>query len=147
MKQILFVEDNGSYSKEVKERLSSLRLQYDVTSAYTVLEALSWWEEKAKEFDCIVLDLQINPEGLETDEYDEYAPLYGMAFLDKILKDLPKEEILKISEKVIISSAFLPQLDDWLRIRKRDLKSVTRVRKSTDGIGKLVNEIERKCGK
>jgi CheY-like chemotaxis protein len=144
MKKILLVEDNGSYSKEVEKQLYSSIKDCDVTVAYSYIAALGWWEEEG-EFDCIILDLQINPTGLDISKYDEYAPLYGMAVLDEISTNLSENEKLKLYKKIVISSGFVANLRDWLRTRQRRLGPIELIPKNSDNIDRLITKVKKIC--
>ncbi|MDR0896007.1 MAG: hypothetical protein LBN06_12060 [Prevotellaceae bacterium] len=145
MKKILFVEDNGSYAKEVEKRLAVSIMDCDVTVAYTYLAALGWWEECEGNFDCVILDLQVNPTGLDTSKYDEYAPLYGMAFLDEISMTLSETDRQKLYQKIVISSGFVANLRDWLRIRQRRLDPIELIPKNSNNIDKLIAKVKKIC--
>jgi CheY-like chemotaxis protein len=142
MNKILFVEDNGSYSKEVERVLVSFK-DCDVTTAFSYIAALSWWKES--EFDCVILDLQINPTGLDASKYDEYAPLYGMAFLDEISMTLSEADRKKLYRKIVISSGFVADLKGWLRIRQRRLDPIELIPKNGDNIDRLIAKVRKIC--
>ena len=145
MKRILLVEDNGSLSIDLVKKIEEL--EYSVERVYSYISALGVWEEDQGNYDCIILDLQINPEGLSLERINIYTPLYGMAFLDKICEGKSQEEILTLYKKTIIYSGFVKELDAFAQKNNRSLKGIKIVNKTDFSISELIKNIQRVCNK
>lgn len=146
MKRVLLVEDNGSLSDDLKEKIDR-NLGYFAEIAYSFTAAHGVWKEDRGNFDCIVLDLQIKPTGLDPDEVQDYYPVFGIAFLDKICEGKKSEERAGIYKKIIIYSGFTRELDDWKK-RKPDnqhLRNIVVMSKEKFGISNLMDKIKNVC--
>lgn len=64
---ILVFENRGSVVKYLREALG--KLGHDVFHAFSVYDAQSFWKDER--IDCLLVDLNIDPEGLEDDEIKE----------------------------------------------------------------------------
>lgn len=104
-KKILLVEDNGIVAETLIENFP----HYSVENPYSVVSAMDCWEE-CGDFDCIIVDMQISPEGLSTEENGIYTPLFGMAFINKIFKESTPEKRQELKKKILIYSAFTKDL-------------------------------------
>ena len=82
MKRVLLIEDNGDLSYDIKNEL--VECGYEIKQADSYLSALGMWERYEGKFDCILLDLNINPEGLSPEKNSLYFPLIGLPFMLKI---------------------------------------------------------------
>lgn len=139
-KTILLVEDNGAVAKELKEVFS----EYEVVTAYSISSALDRWDENPN-FDCIIVDLQINPNGLNPEENGLYTPLFGMAFINRICKDLPSDSQISLRKRMIIYSAFtkdLKQRERNFNSGQWDLKYITVLEKKAKSIAELEKKIQ-----
>ena len=149
-KKILLVEDNGSLSYELKEKIDNLEGggKYFAEIAYSYIAAFGIWEEDNGNFDCIVLDLQINPAGLTIEEVEAYQPVFGIAFLNKICEGKTPEERADIYKKTVIYSGFTRELDVWKKHNHAlslHLKNITETAKRRFGIPDLLNTITKIC--
>ena len=142
-KKILLVEDNGSLSKELEKKIEELG--YYVERAYSYVSALGIWTEDNGAYDCIILDLQINPDGLELEEIDKYAPIFGMAFLHKISEDKTPVEVMVIHKKTIIYSGFTKELKDLSRIHGWDSENIKIIAKTGFSVSELIKNVEKIC--
>ncbi len=91
MKRVLFVEDDGLIYETIKNKLIG---NFDTCRVSTFAAAKGRWKRENENYDCIVLDLQINPLGISPKDDDKYAPLYGMAVLDAFSEGKSEEERL-----------------------------------------------------
>ena len=142
-KKILLVEDNGSLSKELEKKIEDL--DYLVERAYSYVSALGIWTEDKGDYDCIILDLQINPDGLELDEIDKYAPIFGMAFLHKISEGKTPDEVTALYKKTIIYSGFTKEFKDLSRRYKWDSENIKIITKTGFSISELMKNIDKIC--
>lgn len=137
MKKILLVEDNGIITRELEDALTN----YHIEKAYSVCSALDRWILDGP-FECIIVDLQISPEGLSPEENGFYTPLFGMAFINKI-KDLTnKEEEDNLKKRIIIYSGYVKELKQHSLYNEHKLwqtKDLTICEKDTTSISKVVN--------
>lgn len=137
MKKILLVEDNGIITRELEDALAN----YNIEKAYSVCSALDRWILDGP-FECIIVDLQISPEGLSPEENGFYTPLFGMAFINKI-KDLTnKEEEDNLKKRIIIYSGYVKELKQHSLYNEHKLwqtKDLTICEKDTTSISKVVN--------
>lgn len=90
--KVLIVEDDGIIYETIRNELDS---DFETTQASSYAAAIGRWEREKESFDCIVLDLLINPLGLELKEIDEYTPLFGMAVLDAFTKEKAKKKCFR----------------------------------------------------
>lgn len=60
--KVLIVEDDGIIYETIRNELDS---DFETTQASSYAAAIGRWEREKESFDCIVLDLLINPLGLE----------------------------------------------------------------------------------
>ncbi len=143
MKRILLIEDNGSLSEILTERLEDKG--YFVERAYSYSSALGIWTEDNGSYDCIILDLQINPNGLELFEINKYAPIFGIAFLHKICEGKKPNEILEIQKKTIIYSGFIKDLKELGRVYDWDYSNIRIIAKTDFSISELIKNVEQIC--
>ena len=107
-KKILLIEDDGLLTRDLKEDL--IKIGYIVESANFYADAIDQWRENNGMFDCIILDLNINPIGMDDMEYNKYFPAHGISVLDKFCEGLTPEESIRIWEKTIIYSGYIVYL-------------------------------------
>lgn len=138
--KVLIVEDDGIIYETIRNELDS---DFETTQASSYAAAIGRWEREKESFDCIVLDLLINPLGLELKEIDEYTPLFGMAVLDAFTKEKSKEEMLQIRKKTIIYSGYTRELCD----RDFDTKNLEIIAKEGNSIKELIERIKAICSK
>ena len=151
MGKILLVEDDGLITKDLSDKLKDF--DYEVQTAYSYVSAIDCWEKHKGNFDCIILDLNIDPSNLDPKKSSKYIPICGMAFLEDILngeynpeiRGVKKESITKLDDlkKVIIYSGFIETLTQ----RKCNFKCYDQLTqpifKSTINMENLINEVER----
>jgi hypothetical protein len=115
-KRFLLIEDNGF----VAERLSArLKEQYGETQsvvevAYSVASAKDRWDEEDDVFDCVILDLHVNPSGLKAEESADINPFYSLKAMDYFYdrgqeKGITQDEI---NSKTIVFSKYTTQFKD-----------------------------------
>jgi hypothetical protein len=105
--------------------------------ARSVIEAVDRLDD-IDDYDCIILDLMIDPNGLPIDEINEFQPYFGWAWLrNYVLAKTTTEERIKIMSKTIIFSKYTDELvySKW----KGELGSIRLVSK---GNGKALKELE-----
>jgi len=141
-KKIFLIEDNGFMTERLRERLED-RYQCVVSDAYSVASAKDTWDSERGDFDCIILDLHINPVGLKSDESATITPLFGLKTLDYFYqtKNVSKETI---NEKTILFSKYINEYKSkrleygpFAEVIPKDGDSIERVVKA---IGKLLNK-------
>ena len=117
-KRILLIEDEGFIKKPVIDLLRNNK--HEVKHAINCTGAIGFWRKYNGQFDCIILDLNINPNGLNDEETLKYFPVHGILVLNK-LRDVPVEiqdgktlnQLEKeIWEKTFVYSAYIDQLKD-----------------------------------
>ena len=144
-KRVLLVEDNGSLSNELERKIEEL--DYYVERAYSNVSAFGIWREDGGEYDCIILDLQINPDGLELEEIEKYAPIFGIAFLHKICEGKTPAEVMAIHKKTIIYSGFKKELKDLSHKYEWDFGNVKIIEKKGSSIPELIKNVEKICSR
>ena len=142
MKKVLLVEDNGSLSMDLIKKIEEIG-GCQVERAYSYSSAWGFWDEDKGDYDCIILDLQINPHGLTLREANKYAPIFGIAFLDKICEGKSSDEVAGIYKKTIIYSGFVKELKDFSKLNNRDFSKIKIIPKTGFSISELVKSVER----
>lgn len=140
MKKVLFVEDDGIVYDEIKKELEN---NFDLVRVSSYAAATGRWEREGETFDCIVLDLQINPLGLNLIDNDKYAPLFGMAVLDAFTEGKSKEEKENIRKKTIIYSGYTGELT----YKGFDVKNIEVIAKAGNSITDVVHCIKNICSR
>lgn len=138
MKRVLFVEDDGLIYDTIEKKLIE-NFKTERVSSYAA--AKGRWGREEENYDCIVLDLQINPLGLELDQIDLYTPLYGLAVLEAFTEGKSDDQKRKIRKKTIIYSGFTSTLYSG----KFDLKDLLVISKSAGSIKEVVRKIMDIC--
>ena len=141
MARILLIEDNGGYASTLKENLK--KQGYEVKEAYSYNSAIGLWRKYSGVFDCIILDLNIDPDGLEKNQKEEYSPVHGILVLVKICDGkMPNEseESKKIWGKTIIHSAYTSNLELKL-VKFAPYMSLTRIPKQEDSISDVIEKV------
>lgn len=139
-RKVLIIEDDGIIYETIRNELDS---DFETVRASSYAAAIGRWEKEKESFDCIVLDLLINPLGLELKEIDEYTPLFGMAVLDAFTKEKSEEEMLQIRKKTIIYSGYTREL----RNRNFDTNNLVIITKEGNSIKELIKCIKAICSK
>lgn len=139
-KKLILIEDNGITVDVLKELLTD----YDVISAYSYSSALDKINENP-DYVGIVIDMQINPNGLEPSENGIYTPLFGMAVINYILNNQSQTNVNEIKNKIIIYSGYTKDLKQKARNgdpQYWDIKELTMVEKTVKSIPDLIKKIK-----
>jgi hypothetical protein len=140
MGMILLIEDNGATARDTVDVLNGL--EYEIKCAYSYSSAIKTWGKYNGIFDCIILDLHIDPSGLDP-KRNHYYPLVGMAFLDDICDGKTEEEKKNIWEKTIIFSGYINILEDKAHEFGWPLSQLKLIPKDTFGISSLLKTINQ----
>ena len=139
-KKLILIEDNGIIVDVLKELLTD----YEVISAYSYSSALDKINENP-DYAGIVIDMQINPNGLEPSENGIYTPLFGMAVINYILNNQSQTNVNEIKNKIIIYSGYTKDLKQKARngdAKYWDIKGLTMVEKTVKSIPDLIKKIK-----
>lgn len=139
-KKLILIEDNGIIVDVLKELLTD----YEVISAYSYSSALDKINENP-DYVGIVIDMQINPNGLEPSENGIYTPLFGMAVINYILNNQSQTNVNEIKNKIIIYSGYTKDLKQKARngdTKYWDIKGLTMVEKTVKSIPDLIKKIK-----
>lgn len=142
MEKILLIEDNGALVRDLTNGIKQLKPEIVIERAYSYISAIEKYIYKG-DFACIILDLNIDPDGLEVEKVNQYCPLYGMAFLDKICNGKESEEVKLILDKTIIYSGYIDELKNRQIEFNWDLNLLELVPKNTRSINKLLTIIKK----
>lgn len=136
MKKVLLIEDNGALSKDITNRLEERG--YDVIRAYSYNSALDRWDEDNGNFDAIVVDLQINPEGIKLNKIDNYGNFFGLAVIEYLNSEKD------YSKKMIIYSAYVDDLKKSIRSGQYSFaKEIASISKGKNSISELLTMIDK----
>jgi len=142
MGKILLIEDNGVLADDISKKLKN----HDIEIAYSYLTATAAWEEKNGDYDCIILDLEIETDGIDLEKLNKYHRVQGILLLDEFGKQLlnqdkaPDKKVLW--EKTVVYSAFIDELKDK-EIMKNAPGNFTPIHKRWDNsLSKLVKAVE-----
>lgn len=139
---MLLIEDDGATTRDLSNRLEN-EFGCEIKHAYSYSSAIGLWEKYNGHFNCIVLDLNINPTGLDVVRLNKYDSLIGMAFLDDICDGKTEDEIKKIWKKIVIYSGYIKELKNKEREFGWQLKFLKLISKDTSGISKLLESINQ----
>lgn len=142
MYKVLIIEDDGLIYSEIEKGLDN---EFEVCRATSFAAALGQWKKEEEAFDCIVLDLQINPLGLNLSENDKYTPFIGMAVLDAFTNGKSNENKIQLRKKVIIYSGYAQSLR--ADTKSFNLSNLEIIHKSGDSIKKVIKCIKCICSK
>lgn len=137
MKRILLIEDSGDVSYDIKNGLNDC--DYEIKHADSYLSAIGMWERYDGQFDCIILDLNINPEGLLPEESSYFFPTIGLSFLKKIRQN----ENLTKKAKIIIYSAYITEFKVKCSQNNISYSDIIIIEKSGTSFYKLINFIKK----
>ena len=121
---ILVLEDRSSVSYYMKEALNMEG--HKVLDAHNIYEAQKHWGKENAQIDCIIADLNMNPEGLKLEEMEETVGgmLTGWVWLQKyVFRTKPH-----MKHRTIIYSDFKDELEE--NIKELELQGVRRISKS-----------------
>lgn len=139
MERILLIEDDGELAETISEKLYN----YSIEEVYSYATAIDAWEEHKGDFKCIILDLEIPPDGLEDETLkNEYHGIHGILVLEAFCEGKTKEEKEAIWAKTVVYSAYTEELQG-----KKIMKNPPGVPKSipkqaANSISKLVNTVK-----
>ena len=114
MKKILLIEDDGAITRDLIKEFKSHG--HEVKFAYSYVSAIDRWKDYKGGFDCIILDLNISPDGVDDENFNKYFPIIGILFLNNICEGKAPEEMEQIWRKTIVYSGYV----DKLREKKND---------------------------
>jgi hypothetical protein len=140
MGMILLIEDDGATTRDL---ITMLELKHEIKHAYSYSSAIRTWEKYNGVFDCIILDLYIDPTGLKA---THYFPLVGMAFFDDIYNGKTEEYKKNILRKTIIYSGYIKELKSKSRGFRWPLSQLKLIPKDALGISNLLEYIEQIFG-
>ena len=152
MTKILLIEDDGAIARDILDSVELSSPKYEIKDAYSYSSAVGCWKEYSGDFDCIVLDLNINPNGLSDNLFEKYFPTHGISILLEICKtkigdSIPTEdEVKKIWAKTIAYSGYI----DNLREKKNEFPyftSLTLIPKTGMSMNELIKQIENIANK
>lgn len=138
MKEILLVEDNGAIASDLVVELKKIGI--DVHKAHSYLSAIGMWNKYKNTLKCIILDLNINPEGLSPKDNSKYYPVNALYFLENIgwIND---NCIVNNNIDLIIYSGYINELKDVCVKYNLSLKNVKYFDKKSNSVIKLVKDI------
>ena len=139
MGKILLIEDDGLTTSDLIKEIVETTSQ-EVKCAYSYSTAIAFWKRYENEINCIILDLNINPLGLDADTIDDYFPICGILVLDEICKGKTPAEKERICSKTIIYSAYLGYLKE-MKSKFEFYHCLTLKTKSEDGVRKLLDSV------
>jgi CheY-like chemotaxis protein len=139
---ILFVEDRGSVSFYWKEMLESEG--YTVYDAGNISQAIFYFREK--QVDCLIIDLNLNPEGLKPEEIEgtHDGLLSGWIWL----REYVYKEKRELKERTVILTEYMQQLhqhvsdEELVGIRLVEKGSIDPARQVLAFLKIIANEIQ-----
>lgn len=137
-KRILIIEDCGEISFDLKERLKAE--SFEVIKAYSHVSAVGMWKKYNGGFDCVVLDLNIIPDGLTSQENDKYFPLNGLAFL----KEIGWDKKTSLIPHLIVYSGYTNILPEACRTHNIPYNKLTAIPKRATSVDSLIETIKKK---
>jgi hypothetical protein len=137
---ILLIEDDSAITRDIVNKLDELG--HEIKCAYSYYSAIRTWEKNNGIFDCIILDLHIDPAGLDA-KRNHYFPVVGMAFFDDICDGKTEEEKKNIWEKTIIYSGYIKELKSKSRGFRWPLGQLKLIPKDSFGISSLIETINK----
>ena len=113
---ILLLEDNGTVFSFLIEELE--KLGHKIELATKISKAIDLMEEFDSKFDCLIVDLHVDPSGLDIKNMNTYNPIWGWGWLEKYV--FPKDE--KWKKRTIIYSGYTQVL--YSKVDKKNYKDV-----------------------
>lgn len=141
MKRILHVEDNGLVTDQIGSKLREMG--YDIKTAYSYESALDRWDESHGEFDCIILDLHINPAGMSEADIEEFFPMYGIVAFDYFMQNNKDKNNLK--QKTIIYSGYIRNFEKMCVQKGWNFDGIRRIEKLSSSIYELIMCVKSIC--
>jgi len=117
MKNILLVEDSLDATQSIKKRFERI---YCVDRINKVKDAMVLF--KKNEYDCIIIDLVIDPLGLTDEQVKKYYPFFGWAWLKEYLLG-DENKAPDIKRKTIIFSQYVAELKEKWNDEVKSLES------------------------
>ena len=99
-KYILLIEDDGAMANSIQEAIKK-KNNFVIVKAFSYISAIGKWMEAGKigrEFEYIILDLNISVAGMPGKLLKEYYPYSGLAFFFQICDNNP--DLRKKYEKI-----------------------------------------------
>ena len=135
MKNVLILEDNYNMYVSLQKIMNAHQCQ--PYFARSVIEAMDIFDS-AVHYDCIVIDLMIDPQELTINEINEFQPFFGWAWLrNYVLDEITPEERKEILSKTIIFSKYTDEL-----IASRWKGEFGPARMISKGNGKALKDLE-----
>ena len=135
MKRILIVEDNGDTSYDIKSQLE--KSGFEIKQADSYLSALGMWDRYNGEFRCIILDLNISPEGLSEEDVSSNFPISSLPFLLKI----GWNNIITNTIKVIVYSGYVNDFKEICETRGISYSGLVIIEKKGTSLSELINYV------
>ena len=140
MKKILFIEDEGELADKIKERLYN----YSIEKVYSYSTATGAWSKCEREFNCIILDLNISADKLEDEALKkEYHGIHGILVLKAFCENKTPEKQEEIWKKTVIYSAFTDELEGKEIIENAPCKPEIIPKEIPNSISVLIKAVER----
>lgn len=136
MKKILLVEDNGDSSYDLKSEL--MNCGYEIKQADSYLSACGMWKRYEGKFDCIILDLNISPEGLSEEQCSSFFPISSLPFLLEIGWNNSLDEKIK----VVIYSGYVNEFKEICEKKNLPYSGMAIFEKSGTNFDKLIQFIK-----
>lgn len=141
MKRVLHVEDDGLLTDQIGNKLREMG--YDIKTAYSYESALDRWDENEGEFDCIILDLHINPAGMNEQDIEKFFPMYGIAAFDYFVENNKSNEDLRL--KTIIFSGYINNFNKMCAKQGWSLDKIKQIEKTGFSIAELITAVNLIC--
>ena len=141
-KNVLVVEDEGRIFDMIKDEF--IGMDYNIVRARNVSQAKGEYIKFGeKYFDCYVVDLQIDPLGLNEDEAIEFIKFEGYAWIKQyVLKNLSEDEKEVFKKKTIICTKYKKEFEEkYFREEIKDFKCEEKTNGFEGRIKKLIHEI------
>ena len=132
---VFIIEDDGVLKNDIEKTLNENGIL--TKCAYSYLSAIGLWNRYKSEIKCIILDLNINPNGIEPHINSELYPVNALAFLKEV--KWPSE----INIPVIIYSGYTTHLQHKCEEYGVPYNKLTVIRKSGDNFRILIKNCMR----
>ena len=143
---ILWLEDRGSSVDALKKTIS--QRGFTIYKALDVLNAIAYWTQDRENINVIIIDLNVNSEGLKSEEIDltRGGVLSGWIWLTKhVINDIDNNNI----PTIIIYSNYIDELERYIPreeinalVNKLSIKIISKT-DDADGWEKIINVLEQ----
>ena len=137
MKTILLVEDNGNTVNGIRTGLENQG--YETKRADSYLSAIGLWEKYKDRIKCIILDLNISPEGLSDEAASQYFLLSGIPFLTEI----GWNGNTVFDKQIIIYSKYTEKFKDYCERKGLNYSGIAIFEKLGTSLAKLLDYIKQ----